>query len=590
MTARSSIPAPRGAGGDPWAIALIGSPYNQIAGLDPSSGVSVIKKLLFQAQVRRMTAAEDEAFRTVRDLLSRLAWDLNTLGTTPGLDDAALAGTRELLQRGDRDQAERIWKDRLIAGRGSVEALHVLAVLASNRLAHASSLGDAAMAGEAAPAFIGFWSALLARTDWLWTFMEARCRAWSESRAPTIELDLADRLQFPQRVERLALDLLARSAASEDQKRLSRVAWERERVAIEVMAKARARDALPAEIPRAFGPLGLAQLGYARQLQDWLIKLAAGPRRLLSLTRLREGYAGFHKPSPHDVASAAAAVQLVYSCLGPLAIEVWSGQGRVAAAELLGSQLPAESDPWFGGDEAGHRALHRACEELRTEALLLQFREELSRSDVPVGDACATARDVLVLASRRDDGAQILEALENTLTGRVLACIEARTLPHPGELKRVLTLCFELRNLLLPLGGGQRCAQDIARLLVRRSSNTWNRTRGVPPVRTRQRILRDLFQAVELAPHNVETVEGLATVVLHLQPAFESWAEARDLLERVRVIVTTCQQSNRDSVELAELRRKIVEILEPDAAIDDTWKRVENILREVKQPPRDSRS
>lgn len=583
------MPAPPGAGGDPWAAALTGSPYNQIAGLDPSSGPSVIKKLLFRSQTRRMTAAEDEAFRTLRDLLARLAWDLNTLGTTPGLDDAALEPTRELLQRGDREHAERIWKDDLVAGRNTAEALHVLAVLATNRLAHASSLGDAAMVEPAVSAFVGFWSALLARTDWLWTFMEARCRAWSEPRIPAIELDVADRLQFPHRVERLALDLLARSAASEELKRSSRVAWERERIAIEVMARACGREALPAEIPRSFGPLGLAEIGQARQLQDWLVEQAARPRRLLSLSRLREGHAGLHKPGQEDVASAAAAVQLMYSSLGPLASEVWIGQGRVAAAELLDRQTHAEPDRWFGADEAGRQALDRARGELRTEALLLQFREELSRSDASVPDACATAREVVALARRDEDAAQIVEAVENTLTGRVLACIEARTLPHPGELKRVLTLCFELRDILLPLGGGQRCAQDIARLLVRQAANVWNRTPGLPVGRSRQRILRDLFRAVELAPHNVEIVHGLATVVLNLQPAFDSVAEARDLLERVRVIVTTCEHSNRDSVELANLRTKIVEILEPDAAIDSTWKQVESILRQVQPPARDGR-
>lgn len=565
-----------GPGGDPYARALGASPYTVLPDVGPDDPIRNVLLTQARLQRRRLTVEEDAAFRTLRDLSARLAWDLATLGTTPLIEEALWERTRSLLAEDRRNQAVQLWLRDRSDRQSDPAGLHVRAVLSANALAWHASRGDVPEA--LIRVFVGRWVALLAQEDWLWTFVKHRCDIWSKAGGAPLDPDITDTIRFQERAGKTALDLLRGATASDDRRQRSWLAtWETERAAVDVLGRACAGGKLPGGFVRGVGPLGLEEAGHVEKARRSINRAIATGADAFPLLRLRSGKASFARGDATGAATAAAGIRYLFSSVSGIAADVWAGNGR-RAVERLREWRASAPDAWFGDGEEGRRALAAARCELLAEALLVRFREELSREDVPVADARETAAEILSLAAALPQTAQVLEAVEGQLSGRVRVFLEGGTLPHAGEIARVLSLAREVRALLLPAGAGQRSSHDVARLLLRRAISAWNGVEGLPGAARRDRILRDLFEAAELAPHNTDILEGLASVVRQIQPTLESRAEGRALLQRVKDQIDRCLEHGGAVADLAQSRQRILEALDPAAALRDSWKAIDDIL------------
>src|SRR5205823_6171924 len=157
-----------GAGGDPYARALTQNPYNVLPGLGPDDDMTRVLRLMQVLQRRKLQPEQDAALRTVRALSARLAWDLLTLGTTPGVTPGQWQATRALL-RDRRAAAHQLWGGDQAGPPGEPPALHVRAVLCANEVCwQARTAGGAE--DSSLRAFVARWAALLARREWLALF------------------------------------------------------------------------------------------------------------------------------------------------------------------------------------------------------------------------------------------------------------------------------------------------------------------------------------------------------------------------------------------------------------------------------------
>ncbi len=576
----SEQPTPRAPGGDPYAAALEDNPYTVLPELDPDASIREVLLAMQRLQRRTLKPQEDTALRTLRDISSRLSWDLWLLGTTPGVETDEWQRTRDSLAAGRRDEALRWWLEKH-GGVKADAALHVRAVLAANEVAWQTRQQDGAE-DPALRRFVACWAALLGSRDWLASFVRQRCRVWGARVA-----DAADQSLFLDKVERAVLEMIERGAGGDERRRAHWSAiWARERAAIRVVAKSCGKKGVPPRWSAGYGPLGLADLGEEEQARGWLLTAAKANRWPLPLTALREGKAGFFKLDPKNAAMAAAAVQWLFSSLGLAAAEVWNGNGRHAHESLrrligehhrAGGELVA--DPWFGETAAGRRHLERAMNELRSEALLLQLQEELSRPEVPVSEVSETAGLLLFHTASLHRSQVVVNSLEALVSGRLRACIDTQRLPHPDEVQRIIDLSLEVRSMLLGRNAGQRCSTDIAQLIKNRAVAAWNRAPGgLPRPTLRHRILQELFQAADLAPHRAEIIANLVRVILKVRETAESPAERENLLNKARQNLEKCKALGGSSPELEECWNEVWELIDPAAARAETLEGLEKAL------------
>ena len=575
MTAASShlrAPAPR----DPLAAFLVDSPYECLPGVAPDDGAKAILHAQQTMQRGGLGLRQDAAFRTLRDAPARVVWDLFTLGTTPGIPTAQWNDTAALLATGDRELAHRQWLTAVV-GPASAESLQVRGVLATNELAQASQ--EVARAGleRALASFVGCWAALLARPDWLRAFGRARCSAWSRSGA-RIELDEADEAGLSERLARFASGLMTRATEHDDALlRRYRHEWDRERAAIEMSGRACATSsALPGGVARGLGPLGLSDLGQLDALAAALRPLAAGAASALPVGAVRDGLATLGHASGSTEGSAASALRLVYSpAFGTATSALWAGDGREAALRLAASRAPASAAPWFSSLDERAR-----CEgALRLEIGLQRFREALADAEVPVPEVLASATQLIARAAPLGVADELRAAVETKVAGRTVACLEAQGIPKPGELRRVVAIATGTHDLLLPAGGGGIVAQALAQLRMRRAADIWRRCEGRPNDKDRHRVLQDLFQAAELAPHNPEVAQSIVAVVIQLQDHVHS-AEGRALLEHANQVLTACERRAGAHAALRDSRARLDELLHPDAV----WETIQDIIEGAPRP------
>src|SRR5438874_534944 len=113
------------AGGDPYAAALAENPYNAVPLVGPDDGAAALLRAQQRLQRPRLPPHQDVALRALRDLPSRLAWDLLTLGTTPAVPPGRWEQTRALLWAGRRAEARSPWVEELRKQPDAAGPLHV---------------------------------------------------------------------------------------------------------------------------------------------------------------------------------------------------------------------------------------------------------------------------------------------------------------------------------------------------------------------------------------------------------------------------------------------------------------------------------
>jgi hypothetical protein len=584
--------AARPAGGDPCASAMRDNPYTVLSGLEPDHTMPAVLRVQQQLQRKKLRPEQDAALRAMRNLPARLSWDLLTLGTTPGASAGQWQRTRALLRDGRRGEALALWTVQ-----AEPPGLHVRAVLCANEVCQ--QVESAGRAGDdCLRAFVARWAALLSRADWLATFAQHRCRTWNRQ-APTAQ-DLA---QLRERAEKRILALLEEGAGDEQRRGVWVQAWDQERAAIEAVARACGRRPAPPAWPGGHGPLGLADLGQEDSARAWLAETARSNTWPLPLTALKTGKASFYSLKAEETALAACAVQWLFSDLGRSAAQVWAGNGRAAWEALQkdeggrmkdeqrhetpqGSSLPSSfilhpssfsSLAWFGKGGAAQRARLNALEELKAEALLLRFQEELSRPAVPGEVVVETAGQLLGQAHSLRQPQAAVNQLETVLSGRLLACTEDRQTALAEEAERVVAVALEVRDLLLGRGAGRRCSQEVARLLLRRATAAWHRGNPhglLPRPAVQSRVLRDLFRAADLAPHSSDVVINLGNAVLAISRQVRSRAEKQALLQRAYDCLKRCQEQGGNSPEMEECRMHVLEYLDPDVAQAEAIKKL----------------
>ena len=550
-----------GAGSDPYAAALAENPYTVLPLVAPDDGAAALVKALQRMQrERKRTDSQDAALRALRDLPSRLAWDLLTLGTTPSVPVEQWQRTREELHAGRRTEARVPWAEALGHDADSTAALHVLAVLAANEVCwEARARGQATE--EGLRAFVGRWAALLARRPWLEEFAASRCALWKRA-VPTP----GQMTQMVSQVGDILRSILQRGAGAEEPRRsVWGQSWDQERAALDAVAVACGAGGRPPEGWRpGFGPLGLADLGADGPARAWVAGEAARCTWPLPLSALRGRRAGFGRPRPERVAAAAGALQCLFGDLGSAAAEVWNGRGSSALArlrELTVGGRPGTPGAWFGSGEAARRARERAARWVEADALLLLLREGLSRPEVTADEICDTV--ARLLSFPRAVGVR-LEAL---LSGRLRACAGAASLPPESEVERLAAVVLEVRTLLLGHDLGKQCGHDLAQLLRRHAAAVWERHHGrLAGADLQNRVLRNLFRAVDLAPHLPECVADLVSVLVKVPPAALSRAEREDLLRRGRQCLQRCRRLGGAAPELDQSELLILEQLDPGAA------------------------
>jgi hypothetical protein len=549
----------------------------------PDDPIARCLQVQLRLQQRGLSEAEDQALRTLRDRPARLAWDLQTLGTTPDVRPDHWAQTRALLAVGARREVLERWSRGFAERARDLAAVHVRAVLYANQLAWQASR-DGRADDETMEGYVAHWPVLLHHKDWIESFARQRCTLW-RAEPP----NAAERRRLIERVSAVVANVLRSGCGGEERWAEWSRRFERERAAIEVVGQACRRD--EATWPLGFGPLGVRALGEQESARAWLFEQMPVPHAALPLTALRTGRAGIFKLKPEHVATGAAAIQWLFSeSLGAAAAEVWRGQGASALAALERAsdcgvaRAAAASDAWFGSGPAAARQLRRGLAELRAEALLLLVRDGLSRPEVSVDELSETVARLLVHADALKQPQVVVEQVEQLLSGRVQACLEGR-LPRPDEVAHVLEAGLQLRTMLLGRGAGQRCSQDLAQLLLRRAVVTWNRPRGIPSPRALARVYSDLYQAADLAPHNADVAVGLANVILQVYSGARAAGEQRSLLEKAWAAVERCRNLGGASLQLEECRAHLREILEPEAAMAETRQKLEQALRPRRDRP-----
>jgi hypothetical protein len=569
-----------GAGGDPYAACLKANPYNDLPDVNPDDGMAKIREVQFALQRRGITAREDAALRALRDLRNRLTWDLLTLGTTPGVPASHWETTRARLLEQKRSEAAQAWQREFTESEESADGLHVRGILAANEVARWTVTGgrapDAALA-----AFVGRWAALLQHSDWLLSFVEARCACWKGSGGGYAELDVADQIQVSTRVEATLVRILQDGAADDTSAERWRALWQRERSAIEAVARACGRASPPPGLSRVLGPLGLQEVQRTQRAQDWVARAASREHSVLALAELQSGRARFGAEDTKQQATAASGVQKLFSGLGLVSSCVWRGEGRRAVAELhqwkhvATGSVPA--DPWFGQASVAIGLATTAALEVEAEALVHRLREELGRSTASFQEVIQTFRATLSAADAMGGCAELIAAAAAQVSGRVLACTEGRA--PPGELERVLRIAELVLEQLGERGAVEGVSQDIAKLLLHRAQQIWNRnSSALPSARVRAAVLRDLLRAAELAPRNAHVVEGLASVAYQVRSFMPSLAEQQSLARRALDLVEACLQAGGWSGELEQWQSKLRETADPDATFAQAWSDIERII------------
>ncbi len=554
---------------DPRAAALKENPYNLLVEVGPDTPTSQLHVAQQRLQKQGLKPEQRAAFRQLRDLTRRLLWDLRTLGTTPSIAAEEWQEMDRLLDEGEREAVFCAWIPRMKDPQTGDAALHICAVLSAGDLAGSAGGEDGQLAVER---FVAFWAALLWRRAWLVEFFEHRCRAW-KYRPP----NRGDRAELRDRLEKWAVALLKERARGIGGDAMSR--WRRERAAIEAVALA-SSPATVAPWPRGFGPLGLELLGEAPKARSWLLKSSRSYQGGLAMSALRNRRAKLDAADPRGSAGAASALQWLFSDLGAVAGHLWRGEGWAAWRSYRRVGGGDRPDPWFGEGEGGHLRQQRARDEIEAEALLLRLQDELRALDEPAAEILESARRALSVADRVRQPQEVVEQLERVLTGRVLAALEARSLPPPDELRRLLDVSLQLRDLLLTRGFGTQASLRIGQLFRRRAVRAWNRTADrLPSPKVREQVLHDMLRAADLAPYNAAIAADLGRVVLQLQHVAESTAERRSLLRLGQRYLDACIETSPNPSVVEDLRQKILEQLDPALAMADARRR----LREAKR-------
>jgi hypothetical protein len=527
---------------------------------------------MLSLQRRRLSREEDLAFRTLRNLPFRLSWDLQTLGSTPGLGAAEWDEIRACLQAGNRNGVLAESEDY----RDQVAVLHVRAVLSLNEVAWQSAhLGRAD--DEALSRYIAWWASLMSRKDWLRNFAVLRCRTWGAGIPES-----TDQVQFLDRAEKSVGALLQAGAGAEDERlNMWLAAMDQERATIDAIGKACGGRREPPAWPSGYGPLGLQILGKEADARAWISShalTAAGDS--LPLSALKANQIGFYQLDPDRVAIASRAIQYLFSELGPVASTIWHGQPRKALERLGAANLESRKPgPWFCIAGRGRRSRDEGIQVLRVEALLLQFQDELARPEVAAESACETAARILTSAAALLQPRVAVRQVEALLCGRLAWCGLGERLPDPREVERILSVAIEIHSSLNGRGEGKQCALEIAKLLNHRAVATWNRAQekrrgfrfGEP-----ESILRDMFHAVQLAPHSHEIVGNLAGLALQFPSS--SPAERVSLLNKVLDVVNICMSIGKPTPQMEEYHDKLLEIANPEKARRITLEKIRKAI------------
>ncbi len=363
--------------------------------------------------------------------------------------------------------------------------------------------------------------------------------------------------------------------------------WTRERTCIDALEKAFGPKPGPLWA-QGFGPLGLEILGRQAEAQAWVRQKARSYRGGIPLSALKEGEARVDPRQETLTAEAATALALLFSGLGDAASEVWNGRGRAALAWLASPQGdpqdPSQAiDPWFGRGQGGSVRFQRALEDLKAEALLFQFQEELTREEVAVGQVGETLQRLLYLADFARRPNVLAERVEDLVVGRLTACTESKRLPQPAEVERIVEIARQARAVLVHRRAGERCASSLARLLKRRAVRRWNRWGDrLPRGNVQHNVLRDVLEAAALAPHHADLIADLGRVVVQMSVGSE--AERRTRLETALRYADECKAAGSTSQELEEVRLDILDQLDPDLAIAEARRQ----LREAKDASQDA--
>lgn len=549
-----------GAGGDPLAIGFVRNPYNTLPSVCPDDGPQLIVKAMLSLQRRKLSPEEDLAFRTLRNLATRLSWDLQTLGTTPSIQPEAWSALRVALRNGQRCEAEQHW----LADEQNPANLHVRAVLSLNEVAwQLSTRGSAS--DDALRGYVAWWSALLFHKEWLHNFALSRCGTWTL--APP---DAGDQAQFLDRTEKSVLALLSAAAGGNEKRaHVWSHAMDQERAAIEAITRACGSNQNPAMWPGGYGPLGLRLLGKESVAQEWISENArAATGEALPLTALKANLAGFYQLDPDRVATAARAVQFLLSELGVASAMIWSAQPQKALELLRNEELSTSPvSAWFGTTTKGRRSRGEAIQLLSADALLLQLQDELGRPEVPAESVCETAARILTQSGSLPQPRVAVRQVETRLCGRVAWCVSGERLPDPREIDRILSISLEVHSLLTGRGEGRQCALEVAKLLNHRAVGTWNRAqmKGRPlRLGEQESIMRDLFLAVTLAPHSQEIVGNLAGLAVQFPTS--SVAERTSLLARVLSVVKGCIAIGKPNPQLEDSFGRLLELADPEEA------------------------
>lgn len=560
---------------DPYAAALPGNPYAAIPELMPDLPVTKINRIMLRLQARKLAPPEDAAWRVLRDQPERLAWDALTLGTLPTVAPDEWRETCGRLVAGQRAEARERWMSRLREGSTQAgAALHVCAILALNEVAHeAEEAGKAS--DETMLRAIAWCTALLQAERWLFDVFRHRSRIWVLKSVPDEKC-----AEARERLEKIVQKVLRWGAGPHDPD-VTRwtTAWETERTAILISARVFGRTA-PPEWPVGFGPLGLGLLGREQAARTWLRTAARSYGGGLPMTAVQQLGRPYDPRDPASSAEAATLLQWAYSSLREITADTWAGQANLAWARLgrkaaeHHAEGAAVSDPWFGEGEAGDIKRQRALLDLRAEILLRVFQDTLRRPEVAARTVCDTAADLVRLTHSLRKPFLVIAEMEKILCGRLLACKEEQRRAPAAEFRRLEELALEIRTLLLPCGAGLRCGVELAHLLTARAARRWQRVRKSrsAALRFQHDTLRDLFRAVELAPHQVEIVTSMANLVLLVNALCGSIEERKRLVARAVGAVDACRQSGASSPDLDEVHEQLQEILDPEAAFQQAMR------------------
>lgn len=570
-----------------FAALVPDSPYAILPDLNPSSSRRQVQqhKLLVQKRMRaeqgRMTPQQDQAFRTLFKPPHRAIWDLLCLGTTPGVGQDAWRELAKTLHTDSSAEADvlRQWTRRLRSRPLELSALHVCALIALRRAI--SEVQSAGAAGDKAlQQFIAFWSSLLLRHDWLHAFLDHRYRTWAWTGS------IEESTQFVERTEKQLPGILERLTGEDPLRRAAtRALWEREITSIEAMRKAGVDDAWTAWTD-GFGPLGLEVLDEHRGVRQWLLKAS---RRYLGgtpIASLSIGHVRLTDHDSHSVSEAATAIHWLCSELGHAAADIWSGMGRSACHRLdawRGDAPDAAITSWFGDGDAATLRRERAIEEMLSEALLTRLMEDIGRTEVGVHEITSTVDRIFQRVDAHRRPRVLLDQLETVTCGRLLDCLDDDDNVPWREIGRVLSFGDLIYQRLESRNAGDRLIVPLAALYRNRSIRRWNTACDLgfkrPAPHIQSKCLRDVLRAMELMPHEPTVLEALADFLRmesHLSPI-----ERRPLLALAIQNADDMLQigAGADEQQVRELRRELLQELDPAEAERETQEEIARVLR-----------